>query len=1512
MRKMTFCLTLMVILLFVHTQNGFAQQDFMGHLGKPFQAPSDRNGLALYDQFNMVGDGFMVCQEFTDPASAANTSFSADDFVVPAGESWGVRYVDVAGAYFAWNGNPIESLNITFYENNNGVPGAAMHTFTHYTEYNEILINDYSHSSRFEIMLPSTLVFTEGHYWLGVQAVGDFGVMGQWGWLTHQGFTIENEYHWKNPADGYGTGNVDWTAASLMTWYDFNLAFALYGEGLDNDLTMMSIDAPSTSATLGSSEQITVTLKNEGSSLMTGFDVSYSVNGGTTITENVGTFSLEANQIAQYTFTAMADFSVPGPFEITATALVSGDPRPENNTAVKSIYNLGTIYPMPATGTQTITSCGGTFTDSGGLDNNFGDYDDAVTTIYPENSGDRVRLTFLEFNASWGGFYVYNGTDINAPLIGTWYGTDSPGIIDALNPSGALTIHFVGPGWENTSGWVAFISCTTPVPDDFAVLSLNCDIPTIFVGDVPMLSAKIQNYGSASQEKAVTFKANGVEIGIQLTGVLGSADTAWVSVPWTPTEAGNYLIEASVPEDEGADPNNFITIEKPVYPFGSFYEDFEAEMFPPENWRHGGLWGRATDPSNGNFNAQAFFAYNQSDTLVTPRLQVEDGGMISFAAKTTMWWVGNMDLYWLDESTGIWSYIQNIPLNTFSYDLFEIDLSAYVGIGRIGFFVNVTDPYSFSGSVHLDQVIGTGITLYSDGFDLKAKAFEGNDYYNVGEEVSFSLTIRNDGLMNIPGGDYNVKLMRGGTSPQELFSVPGSEIESFTEQTYDFAYTFDAIDQFPVYAEIEYAADEYPVNNTSRTINLHGLAGESEIVSVGEDIIYANWPIEFSVKKSLSETIYTSTEINHTGVIFGIGYEYYFKADEQDAPVRIWMGETDTLNLQTWISATEMTLVYDGLLSIPKGKHSVYIPFQTPFNYSDGSKNLIIMTEKIGDHGQPDQNYMGYGGMYMSTLVMASDVSIPDPYNPPLTGGMSTNMNPNIRFVFNDNLGLASGMVSEQGGTPIEGAKVVVDDLNITAYTDASGNYEMPFIPAGAYQATAEKFTYMPVTNPLQVNTGNNTDLDFTLGLLELVTISGNITGDNDPGSGIAEAVVSLTGYGDFTATSDNGGDFTIGGVYSFQTYQLEIVADGYDVYTAELVVSDSDIDMGTIVLTETMIIPFAVVALPGIEQADIHWSEPASSAQYTLAFDDGIHENGYAGEPNEEVWLGNYFPVEEVTTITSFDIYWASYGLNTQQIMRLDVFDDQSKIVVSSAEFMSGLDEWVNVEIPNLTFHGDYYVMIRWSGLFSQSTFLAFDTTATTPDYAYYRYPDGSFQLLSGLTGQHGTFLIHANAMTEPGDRITGRQVNSYNISTGLLADINNAENWPLLNEVPLTTNEFTDLSWPPMASGKYVYAVKAVYTNGESELSFSNILDYVYVNNTYVAATGMQVYPNPASDKVTITGALNAELTVYSMDGRLSASTIIDSEDYQLDVTRFARGSWLLVVTSPTGVNHFKLLVN
>ena len=67
--------------------------------------------------------------------------------------------------------------------------------------------------------------------------------------------------------------------------------------------------------------------------------------------------------------------------------------------------------------------------------------------------------------------------------------------------------------------------------------------------------------------------------------------------------------------------------------------------------------------------------------------------------------------------------------------------------------------------------------------------------------------------------------------------------------------------------------------------------------------------------------------------------------DANDLPVRVYMANTDrTNNLEGWIPENEMTLVYDGTISIPKKtKGEVAVELTTPFAYQDG-KNLAALT----------------------------------------------------------------------------------------------------------------------------------------------------------------------------------------------------------------------------------------------------------------------------------------------------------------------------------------------------------------------------------------------------------------------------------------------------------------------------------------------------------------------------------------------------------------------------------------
>ncbi|BDD04360.1 CUB domain-containing protein [Aureibacter tunicatorum] len=124
-------------------------------------------------------------------------------------------------------------------------------------------------------------------------------------------------------------------------------------------------------------------------------------------------------------------------------------------------------------GTKSVTSCDGTFFDSG-KNTNYSDSENSTLTIYPEGSQNKVKVEFLEFELEMGEqcdydfLTIHDGENQGAPIIGRYCGKNSPGSILATNASGALTFHFESDGNTNFPGWKANVSCITP--DDVVAL----------------------------------------------------------------------------------------------------------------------------------------------------------------------------------------------------------------------------------------------------------------------------------------------------------------------------------------------------------------------------------------------------------------------------------------------------------------------------------------------------------------------------------------------------------------------------------------------------------------------------------------------------------------------------------------------------------------------------------------------------------------------------------------------------------------------------------------------------------------------------------------------------------------------------------------------------------------------------------------------------------------------------------------------------------------------------------
>ncbi|PRX52566.1 GEVED domain-containing protein [Salegentibacter salegens] len=107
----------------------------------------------------------------------------------------------------------------------------------------------------------------------------------------------------------------------------------------NNDLGVVSLVGPQ-DASLGSNEEISVKIRNYGRNAQSNFEVSYSINGGTEVTETFEE-TLSATSSAEFIFSETADLSEVGEtYEFLFGTNLEGDENIENDTLAASVRNL--------------------------------------------------------------------------------------------------------------------------------------------------------------------------------------------------------------------------------------------------------------------------------------------------------------------------------------------------------------------------------------------------------------------------------------------------------------------------------------------------------------------------------------------------------------------------------------------------------------------------------------------------------------------------------------------------------------------------------------------------------------------------------------------------------------------------------------------------------------------------------------------------------------------------------------------------------------------------------------------------------------------------------------------------------------------------------------------------------------------------------------------------------------------------------------------------------------------
>ena len=115
----------------------------------------------------------------------------------------------------------------------------------------------------------------------------------------------------------------------------------------------------------------------------------------------------------------------------------------------------------------------GRFYDNGGPNGDYNNDEDATVTLFPEDSTDKLSVTFHEFQTQAGTngdvLYVYNGNSTSAPLVALLSGKNY-GTITSSASDGSLTFHFISNSGTNDFGWDASISVNEK-PEDITMLA---------------------------------------------------------------------------------------------------------------------------------------------------------------------------------------------------------------------------------------------------------------------------------------------------------------------------------------------------------------------------------------------------------------------------------------------------------------------------------------------------------------------------------------------------------------------------------------------------------------------------------------------------------------------------------------------------------------------------------------------------------------------------------------------------------------------------------------------------------------------------------------------------------------------------------------------------------------------------------------------------------------------------------------------------------------------------------
>jgi len=737
-----------------------------------------------------------------------------------------------------------------------------------------------------------------------------------------------------------------------------------------------------------------------------------------------------------------------------------------------------------------------------------------------------------------------------------------------------------------------------------------------------------------------------------------------------------------------------------IFLFSQNFEGFESGDFSTYNWEFSGNsdWFISNiEPHEGFYCAQAGVIDHEESTSLSVNIETTQTGDISFFWKVSSQNHHDKLFFYIDGEE--MAYIAGIfPWNEES---FPIEPGEHEFTWK---YEKNEDISNNSDTGWIDNIIFPPTTTSEN--DLAVKSISGPGFVYTHDSAVYEITVKNYGTND--QSDYTLKLYQNEDIILETIQIEET-IVSEQEKIHKIVWIIPADEPTGVtylHALVEAQTDDDLENNSSSTVPVEVLPFQAVEVTVGYGDEPINWtPFNFYFNNNLTESLYFFAEMQYSGIIYAVSYSNDFDEYLTNKQVKLWMGETYQSNLSNgWFAAGDLTPVFDNSLDFPSGSNTIFIQLETPYEYTGA--NLIVLANRPWDDEtyDIDNNYLTtHSTTYPDrTLALNSNQGTINPESPP--DGFLFNRIPNTTFyIAVSGLGAIEGYVYDDQGTSIIGADIILEESSISTISNSSGYYLKGNIMQGIHDFTASAFGYSSQTIEGTIIEDETTQIDFNLAPLPMVQISGYVVGSDFPETGLQNALILLSGYGEYSTITDVSGNFTVN-VYANNDYSLNIFYGGYANYSTNITVGSSDIDLGTIVLTELTFPPENVLATQNDEQteATIFWQPPLNNRIF----------ESYTGyrfleehEDYPDLWIQIFSGITDTTFI---DYEWAGQELGTYKFAITSVYTNE---VESIPGFSNSLEK-VITDIEQNDISSAELVLQSYPNPFNSETTISFQLT--------------------------------------------------------------------------------------------------------------------------------------------------------------------------------------------------------